>query len=194
MLPAIIIYMVIRSIAKGARAAGEEARREAERGARTGAPADAAAGTSVGAGDLMRELQKVLEESRRVAEGGSRAPMPPRPAPRRKPVTVMPTPRPAPPVRVVVRGEDQRSLEIIPDEAVSLDSEAEAVIARRRAEVDRRNAELAGERHSEFDRRVRSASSTAMRSTARTSARLPVGGLRQAFIWSEVLGKPVGLR
>ena len=120
MLPAIIIYMVVRSIAKGAKVAAEEARREAERRARMGTSGDAAAGMSAGAGELMRELQKVLEESRRVAEGRAPAQLPPssrtapKPAIRRQPVTEMPAPRqPQAPVRVI-KGEDGISLEVSP--------------------------------------------------------------------------------
>lgn len=198
MLPAIIIYMVVRSIAKGAKVAAEEARREAQRRARMGASGDTAAGTSVGANDLMRELQKVLEESRRVAEGGTPAQLPPRPRPaprpatRRQPVTVLPAPRrPETQVRVV-KGEDGVSLEVSSTEPVSADAEAEAIIARRLAEVEQRNAELAGEHHDRFDKRIRTAKPAQPAAVAKV--RMPAGGLREAFIWSEVLGKPVGLR
>lgn len=198
MLPAIIIYMVVRSIAKGAKVATEEARREAQRRARMGGSGDAAAGTSVGANDLMRELQKVLEESRRVAEGQVPTQLPPRqipaprPAVRRQPVTVLPAPRrPETQVRVV-KGEDGVSLEVSSTEPVSLDAEAEAIIARRRAEVEKRNAELAGEHHDRFDKRIRTAKP--VQAAAAPKVRMPAGGLREAFIWSEVLGKPVGLR
>ena len=192
LLPAVIIYMVVRSIAKGAKVASEEARRRAGDGSADGA-ADgaAAAGTSVGAGDLMRELQKVLEESRRMAESGSPpASRPaPRPTARRKPVTVSPAPRQ---VAVRVKGEEARSLEVIGEEGTSLDAEAEVLIARRRAEVRRRNRELAGEHHAQFDKRIRA---EPVRSTPVPAPGLhPAGGLRQAIIWKEVLGKPVGLR
>jgi hypothetical protein len=188
LLPAVIIYMVVRSIAKGAKVASEEARRRAGDGSADGA---VAAGTSVGAGDLMRELQKVLEESRRMAESGSpTASRPaPRPTARRKPVTVSPAPRQ---VAVRVKGEEARSLEVISEEGTSLDAEAEVIIARRRAEVRRRNRELAGEHHAQFDKRIRA---EPVRSTPVPAPGLhPAGGLRQAIIWKEVLGKPVGLR
>lgn len=187
LLPAFIIYMVVRSIAKGAKSAAEEARREAGRRAAAGA----AAGTSVGASDLMRELQQVLEESRRVAEGGTRAAPRPAmpPAARRKPVTVTSPPRS---VQVRVKGEEARSLEVITEEATSLDAEAEEVIARRRAEVQRRNRELAGEHHDRFDKLIRAA--PAAQVTVAPASRRPPGGWRAAMIWNEVLGKPVGLR
>ncbi|HEU4799581.1 MAG TPA: hypothetical protein VFS94_03025 [Gemmatimonadales bacterium] len=187
LLPAVIIYMVVRSIAKGAKSAAEDARREAGRRAAAGA----AAGTSVGASDLMRELQNVLEESRRMAEGGTLSP--PRPArppvPRRNPVKALPTPRP---VRVVVKGEEPRSLEVITEESTSLDVEAETIIARRRAEVERRNTALAGDDHAAFDKRIRAAQP--VQRVVPTPARRPPGGLRAAMIWNEVLGKPVGLK
>ena len=175
LLPAFIIYMVVRSIAKGAKSAAEEARREAGRRAAAGA----AAGTSVGASDLMRELQKVLEESRRVAAGG--VPSQPKPA--------LPTHRPA---QIVIKGEDGISLEAAIADPVSLDAEAEGIIARRRAEVEIRNAELAGEHHDRFDKRIRRAAP--LKASVAVPGRRPPGGLREAMIWSEILGKPVGLR
>jgi hypothetical protein len=188
LLPAVIIYMVVRAIAKGAKVASEDAQRRAGDGPADGA---AAAGTSVGAGDLMRELQKVLEESRRMAEAGS--PTAPRPAPRatarRTPVAVIPAPRQ---VARRVKGEEARSLEVIGEEGTSLDAQAEVTIARRRAEVRLRNRELAGEHHDQFDTRIRAQPA---RVTGVPAPGLhPVGGYRQAIVWNEVLGKPVGLR
>jgi hypothetical protein len=72
---------------------------------------------------------------------------------------------------------------------VDQDDEAEQVVARRIAAAEARSGPLTQADHSTFDQRIRQepADHTATRG-------FTVGRLRQAVVWREILGPPLGLR
>ena len=73
-----------------------------------------------------------------------------------------------------------------------LDDQAEIVIRKRRAEVERRNRMTAEEDHAAFDAAIRQAPDSAEGGPATPAP--PLDRLRTLFVWREILGPPVGMR
>ena len=73
-----------------------------------------------------------------------------------------------------------------------LDDQAEIVIRKRRAEVERRNRMTAEEGHAAFDATVRQTPASAEGGPATPAP--PLDRLRTLFVWREILGPPVGMR
>ena len=70
------------------------------------------------------------------------------------------------------------------------DESAEAVVKRRIEEVEKRDYETAAEGHSAFDQRIKSEAAD----QTRVVPRFTMQQMRDAFVWREILGPPVGMR
>jgi hypothetical protein len=109
-----------------------------------------------------------------------------RPAPAPAPAPARQRPKPAPPR--ATEPEEAASLEA----PVDREAEAEAIERRRLEAVAARSRELTDADHVAFEARIREEDTAAR---ARTSARrLTPRQLREAFVWNEILGPPMGLR
>jgi hypothetical protein len=76
--------------------------------------------------------------------------------------------------------------------AVDREAEAEAIERRRLEAVAARSRELTDADHAAFEARIREEEAAAQARTA--PPRLTPRQLREAFVWNEILGPPVGLR
>jgi hypothetical protein len=110
----------------------------------------------------------------------------------KRPSQLPPRPRPQPPGPARSRAEappaDGVSLEI----PVDREAEAEAIERRRLEAVEARSQALTDADHAAFEARLQS--QAAAPAAALSIRRLTARQLRDAFIWNEVLGPPVGLR
>jgi len=126
--------------------------------------------------DLLRELGRTLETA-----GGQRGSPPSgRRAPARGRASLESTP--------VVRSLEQE-VRRPPRRAVDSDDEAEAVIARRRAEAEANSRPLGDADYHAFEARIRQEPADATATPA-----FPTRRLRDAVVWREILGPPVSLR
>ena len=135
---------------------------------------------------LLRGLQGRLEQAGAGTRGKTTIVIK-RPAPAPEPVRRRSKPgRPRPP-------EPAETVEAASLEApVDREAEAEALERRRLEAVAARNEELTDSDHAAFEARIREEDAAGRSRTA--ARRLTPGQLREAIVWNEILGPPVGLR
>lgn len=178
-LPFLILYGVLSLLGRAAKK--RQGAREAAPPARQRVP-----GKPETLEDLLAEMRGQLEQARTMDDAAS------------GPRIGRPAGQPLPDAEEV---EERESLEIereavslevpapvIGREIIDLDDQAELVAARRIREAERRNRGWQASDHRAFDERIRRTRPLAV----------PVHrarpDLRQAMVWREVLGPPVGLR
>lgn len=93
--------------------------------------------------------------------------------------------------RIVVREPVSLEEEV---QVIDLDLEAERTAARRVAEAESRNRSWELADHTAFDKRVRAMPKPVARAATPKRPAGRVARLREALVWREVLGPPVGLR
>ena len=136
--------------------------------------------------ELLRGLQGRLEQAGAGTRGKTTIVIK-RPAPVSGPARQRPKPaRPRP--AEAAEPSEGASLEA----PVDREAEAEALERRRLEAVAARNEELTDADHAAFEARIREEDAAAR--TRTTARRLTPGQLREAFVWSEILGAPVALK
>jgi hypothetical protein len=96
------------------------------------------------------------------------------------------------PVVVSLETGDERAARVIYDQ----DTDAETLVQRRIAAGQARSGALTRADHSKFDQKIRTAGSEPIQVHRTRKARRPggTGSIRDAFVWTEILGPPVGRR
>jgi len=137
--------------------------------------------------EALKEIEKVKRRAETWREGV---------APQRAQVKRIESPTSGLPSALEV--EDRESLEVAGVEAAAApedqDEQAERLVAQRLKEVEARNRELTDSEYTEFERKIRQEGSQPATVRESPKPRYSAQQLRDAFVWREILGPPVGLR
>jgi hypothetical protein len=142
----------------------------------------AARGKKLTLDDVKAEIDRVRRAAQaRVELGASRVEPPAQLTARVRPVPSIRS-------RISVTADDQEAEPEVVDE----DEISERVAAQRIAEVEASEREITDEDYKAFEEKIRRqpADATAVQPT---SPRFAANQLRQAFVWSEILGRPKGM-
>ncbi len=200
----VVLFMVFSFIAKIKRAV--EQGTKAQRPDAGGKGAGVTQGEGVNLQDFLRKMQQAQE----MAAARQGKPKQPAQISGRPPATRLPTATRLPPAtrlpahdrgpmgrpsRVSLPSaqdiEDRTSLEVKGErQPVDLDEAAEAVVQRRIDEAEKRDYTTAAEEHPAFDVRIR-------QETVDKTGVVPkytIKHMREALVWREILGPPLGMR
>lgn len=207
-----VIYFILNIVSKAGKKAKEA--KEAAGGQRTGG---AGQPESVSLESILRQIESVKKQKQQGPMSASAARQAPRFAPMADPPRMREVPQDArgPLGRISKTGlqsaedvEDRTSLEdegrlvqerrlqnvevfsARPERVIqNRDAEAEVIAQRRIKSTQSRNRPLAAADHAAFDQSIRAPDEAAVSQT-----RFTVKGLRDAFIWREILGPPKALQ